>query len=125
MSGLGNLGISRKLAMYTFQWNRVCGDWILDHKTVVFGTRAANNDFLIGGPFSDEDSRQFGDSLGELRQPSCRKFFLVQERYCFLDHLGADKEESVCKDCFQVGLLLSKILSKILRVSGRFSLFQS
>ena len=41
MSGLGNLGISRKLAMYTFEWNRVCGDLILDHKTVVFGTRAA------------------------------------------------------------------------------------
>ena len=41
------------------------------------GNRGSWSDFLNDKPFSDEDSSQTRDAFGELRQLSCRKYFLV------------------------------------------------
>ena len=54
------------------------------------GNGGSWSDFLNDKPFSDEDSSQTRDAFGELRQLSCRKYFLVYERCCILDNLGMD-----------------------------------
>ena len=78
-----------------------------------FGNGGTRSDFLNEEQFFDRDSGQIGDAPSELRQTSCRKTCLVQERFCFLDHIGADWDESLCKDCPKIGSLWSKTPSKI------------
>ncbi len=48
---LGKLGISRKLAMSTFQWHESCLILSSDNETVGFGIRAAGEIFLLAVHF--------------------------------------------------------------------------
>ncbi len=73
-----------------------------------FGNRSTRNSFLNDEPFSNRDYNQIKDAPRELRQPSCRQNFLVQERCFFLDHPNMNCEEYVCEYHLEQALFCPK-----------------
>jgi hypothetical protein len=67
MSDLGKFGISKNIAMCTFQRNKSCSFLISSHEN-----KGCQSDFLVGSPFSDVDFGQLEDALDEPRQSASR-----------------------------------------------------
>ena len=75
MSKLIKFDVVRKLVMYTFQFHRICMIWSSEQRVMALRSRIlkmTSSKRPIIQPFSDRDSGQTEDAIGEPKHTVCR-----------------------------------------------------